>query len=238
MIRHAVVLAAGRGTRLGKLVADTPKPLLEVAGRPVIDRIVGALIHNGVERITFVTGFLAERLESHLAATVTVPHVFVRQEAPRGTGDAVSLARQHCGEDPFILAWGDIAVAAKAYGTLLRSVRRGDDATIGVNWLDDPSSGAAVVFDRDGLVSTIVEKPEPPAPSHWNNAGLMVLGSSIWPHVAALTPSARGELELTDALAALLESGGRMRAVRLGGPWFDIGTPHDLEAARIAFGLP
>ena len=236
MITHAVVLAAGEGTRLGDLVADLPKPLLEVGGRPLIDRIVGALRRNGIERLTVVTGYLADRLETHLLSTAGVPVEFIRQNDPGGTAEAAALAREACGDAPFVLAWGDIAVAGKAYGSVIRAGQPGDDAVIGVNWVEDPSHGAAVVFDEAGIVSRIVEKPPPPAPSHWNNAGLMALAPTIWPHIDAVRPSVRGELELTDAIGTLLADGGVVRAVRLGGPWFDIGTPHSLEAARIAFG--
>lgn len=235
MIRHAVILAAGRGTRLGGLVDDLPKPLLEVGGRPLIDRIIGSLVRNGVTRVTLVTGYLAEHLEAHVTARWGNDVTFIRQAEALGTAHALLLTREACGDEPFAIAWGDIAVAGKAYGTVIRAVRPGDDVVLGVNWVEDPSAGAAVVFDQEGLVSSILEKPDGPPPSPWNNAGVMVMAPTIWPHVDAVTPSTRGELELTDAIASLLAAGGRVRAVRLGGPWFDIGTPHSLEAARIAF---
>lgn len=236
MIDHGVILAAGRGTRLGALVDDLPKPLLEIGGRPAIDRVIGALLHNGVSHLTIVTGYLGDLIEAHVASRWGEDVGFVRQDAARGTAHALELARDRCGARRFALAWGDIALAGKGYGVVLRGGSTRDDVVIGVNWLEDPSMGAAVVFDDDGIVSALVEKPDPPAPSHWNNAGIMVLGPAIWPHIEAVTPSVRGELELTDAIAGLLAEGGRVRAVRLGGPWFDIGTPHGLEAARLAFG--
>lgn len=235
MIDHGVILAAGRGTRLGSVVDDVPKPLLEVGGRPLIDRVIGALLHNGVNRITIVTGYLAEVLERHVAARWGAGVGFVRQEEPLGTAHAVSLVREECADRPFALAWGDIAISGKAYGAVIRGGRPGDDLVLGVNWMEDPADGAAVVFDDEGLVASIVEKPTSPSPSHWNNAGIMVSAPSIWPHVDAVAPSNRAELELTDAIQALVQSGGRVRAVRLGGPWFDIGTGHGLAAARLAF---
>lgn len=235
MIDHGVVLAAGRGTRLGSLVDEIPKPLLEVGGRPLIDRIIGALMHNGVSRLTIVTGYLAATLEHHVAAKWGGDVGFVRQEERRGTAHALSLARDECGDRPFVLAWADIALSGKGYGAVIRGGRPGDDVVLGVNWMDDPSEGAAVVFDDDGLVSSIIEKPGSPSPSHWNNAGIMVCAPSIWAHVDAVDPSDRGELELTDAIQTLIAAGGRVRAVRLGGPWFDIGTRHGLDAARLAF---
>jgi NDP-sugar pyrophosphorylase family protein len=236
LIDHAVILAAGRGKRLGDLVAATPKPLLEVGGRPLIDRIIEALSHNGVQRFTVVTGYLADQLEAHLSDRWGDAVAFVRQDEPRGTAHALLLARGPCAGAGFVLAWGDIAIAGGAYGSVLRGVRPADDVVLGVNWVEDPSQGASVVFTDDGVVSKIVEKPSSPPPSHWNNAGIMVLSPSIWPHVDAVEPSSRGEYELTDALAALMKSGGVVRAIRLRGPWFDIGTVNGLEGARASFG--
>lgn len=201
-----------------------------------MDRIVGALDRVGVDRFTVVTGHHADQVEAYLTSRWGDRVAFVRQQEQLGTAHAVLLTRDRCGEARFALAWGDIALAEKAYGTVIGSVGPADDAVIGVNWMRDPSEGAAVVFDERGVVSKIIEKPAPPAPSRWNNAGLMVLAPTIWPHVAAVEASVRGEYELTDAIAALIRSGGQVRAVRLGGPWFDIGTVEGLEAARDAFG--
>ncbi|HKS92337.1 MAG TPA: sugar phosphate nucleotidyltransferase, partial [Tepidiformaceae bacterium] len=71
--------------------------------------------------------------------------------------------------------------------------------------------------------------------SHWNNAGFGVLGPEIFDVIATLAPSPRGEYELTGALDALVRAGTRIRAVPVEGPWFDIGTPESLDAARAAF---
>jgi dTDP-glucose pyrophosphorylase len=85
-------------------------------------------------------------------------------------------------------------------------------------------------------VERLVEKPpRGTSTTRWNNAGLGVLGPSIWSYINALTPSARGEYELPQAIAALVATGGAIRAVPVKGIWFDIGTPDDLALARAQF---
>ena len=107
---------------------------------------------------------------------------------------------------------------------------------LGVNEVDDPWAGAAVYVDEQWRVQKIVEKPpQGSSDTRWNNAGLGVLGPEIWPHVDALQPSARGEYELPQAIAALVASGANVGAVPVRGQWFDIGTAEDLETARREF---
>ena len=236
-----MLLAAGRGTRLGDLTRSVPKPLLEVGGRPIVVRILDGLIAAGICEVTIVTGYLAGVLEAELGngAGSGLDIRYVRQAALDGTARALSLAREHLGDGPFLFAWGDIVVRGENYGHVLRASRFAD-AVIAVNEVDDPWAGAAVYVEQDAggalLVRRIVEKPAPgTSGTRWNNAGFGVLGPAIWPMVDALEPSPRGEYELPRAIQKLVESGARVVAVPVEGPWFDIGAPESLDAARRAF---
>ena len=233
-VTSAVLLAAGRGARLGDLTRETPKPLLEIGGRPLLVRILGALSAAGVVSAIVVTGYRADDIEEALGrAALPIELRFVRQTELSGTGRALQLARPLLGTGPFAFAWGDIAVAASNYARLL-AVSEGELA-IAVNAVDDPAEGAAVYVDEAGLVRRIVEKPPPgTSMTGWNNAGFGVLDDRIWPAIEALQPSARGEYELPRAIAALVDQGVPVRAVAVEGPWFDIGTPVNLSAAREA----
>ncbi len=139
--------------------------------------------------------------------------------------------------EPFFVGWADIVTDPDGYATVIDTWHPFLDGVIGVNWMNDPSAGAAVVFDETSAVSSIVEKPQAGVPpSHWNNSGLMILGPAIWPHLEALRPSVRGELELPDAIAGLLGEGGRVVAAELQGRWFDVGSLRGLDSARAVFG--
>lgn len=237
MIARAVLLAAGRGKRLGVLTESTPKPLLEVAGRPIIVHALDALIVAGVREFAIVTGYLAAKLEAELGngAQSNVSITYFRQAKLDGTARAVALAREFVGEEPFFLGWGDIMVRAENYREVLKKGRFAD-AAIAVNHVEDPATGAAVYVDSTMRVTRMVEKPPPGTSStHWNNAGLMSLSPKVWPFIDALTPSTRGEYELPQAIAAMVASGSEVVAVPIEGPWFDIGTPESLDAARTAF---
>ncbi|MCP3973085.1 MAG: NTP transferase domain-containing protein [bacterium] len=235
VIGRAIVLAAGRGTRLGNATRHIPKPMLEIGGRPLIKNIVAAIATAGITSVTVVTGYHASTIEEYLAARSQIPVAFVRQPAPEGTAAAVRLARHATGDMPFLLCWGDIATASEHYLQVINAWRPGFAATIGVNLVDDVGRHASVVFGSDKRIKEIVEKPVGSPPSLWNNSGLMVLGPQVWEQLERIEPSQRGELELPDAINRLAALGEIVEAVQLKGLWFDIGTPAELEAARSAF---
>jgi dTDP-glucose pyrophosphorylase len=233
----AVLLAAGRGTRLGQLTAATPKPLLQVGGRPIIAHILDGLAAAGVAEVLIVVGYLGDQIERELGTDS--PHgirlTYARQERPLGTASAVALAKHFVSEEQFFLGWGDIFVDRSNYARVVEAARSADGA-LAVNEVPDPTSGGAVYVDDSMRVTWIVEKPAAGSSrTRWNNAGLMVLPPGIWPHVDALEPSWRQEYELPEAISAYVAAGGHLRAVPIDGLWFDVGTPEDLEAARAAF---
>jgi len=232
---RAVILAAGRGERLESLTANTPKPMLEVAGAPLIDRILAGIEAGGVRSAVVVTGYLPWAIEQHVAATSPLPVAFVRQDEQGGTGGALRPAHNAVGDEPFLLSWGDIATDSRHFGEVVAAWRPELAAVIGVNQVEDVSRGAAVVFTGDRRITSIVEKPSGQPPSRWNNSGVMVFGPQIWGALEQIGPSARGELELPDAMSRLIAEGELLEAVPLTGRWFDIGTTSGLEAAREAF---
>lgn len=233
-----VLLAAGRGTRLGQLTARCPKPMLAVAGRPIIGHALAGLAAAGVEQVVIITGHCAEQLEQALGHgdEYGLRVRYRRQPRPDGTARALALARELIEPAPFFFGWGDILVQPENYRRVISAAGPGVEAVLGINPVDDPCAGAAVYLEQRGdqqWVTRLVEKPTPGSSStRWNNAGFGVLGPAIWPHLDALAPSDRGEYELPQAVAALVDAGGKVRAEAVRGPWFDIGTPEDLELAR------
>jgi len=238
----AVILAAGRGTRMDKLTASTPKPLLRLGGRPIIEHILAGLRAAGVHDVVIVTGYRGEQLETHLGdgSGLGLRLVYRRQSVPEGTARAVLLARPVVGDQPFVLSWGDIVVEPAAYTGLLDAFDRTPcDVLVGVNAIDDPWRGAAVYVDDDWHVRQVVEKPpRGTSRTQWNNAGLFVFTARIFSYAAQLRSSTRGEYELPQALGAMVADGLAVRAYPVRGYWTDLGTPEDLAAAERAFPSP
>jgi NDP-sugar pyrophosphorylase family protein len=235
-VRSAAVLAAGRGTRMKHLTEDIPKPLLPVAGKPLLEHILEMLRDAGIERFAIVTGYLAEKIEQHFGdgSRLGVEIRYQRQEIRDGTARALLLTRGSIGASPFVLAWGDILTERTNYPAMLRrfdEIRA--DGLLCVNWIDDPYRGAAVYVDSDGRIEKIVEKPpKGTATTHWNNAGIGAFGPMLFEYAAKVEKSPRGEYELPDAIAAMIRDRLRVYAFPLEGHWSDVGTPEDLAAVE------
>jgi dTDP-glucose pyrophosphorylase len=135
-----------------------------------------------------------------------------------------------------MLSWGDIVVRADLYGELVdRFASAPCDVLLAVNPTDDPWRGAAISVDDDWRVTSLVEKPpRGTTQTRWNNAGIFVFTPLVLAYAERLTPSARGEYELPQAIAAMINDGRVVRAHAVGGFWSDLGTPEDLVAAEKA----
>ncbi len=242
----AILLAAGRGKRLGDLTANTPKPMLEIAGVPLISHVVSALARARLTRFVVVTGYLSEQIEDWAKTFADEnPKIqidTVRQANLNGTGGALLCARNMIAiEARFLIGWGDILMDRANYSRFVdraHEEKREDeyDLMLAVNRVKDPHRGAAVYVNETMRVERLVEKPEPGTSStHWNNAGLFATGPAIFDYVERLAPSPRGEIELPGAIAQMISDGRVVRAIDVRGFWSDIGTPQDLEIARARF---
>ena len=245
-IRKAVLLAAGRGKRLGALTDDTPKPMLEVAEKPLIGHIIDALAANEVPDIAIVTGYLGSQIDDWCARRLR------ENPALRLTTLRQARAKRHraarCCSRPnsfsmrraFIFGWGDILMDAENYARFIQSARSEPyDLMLSINRVRDPWRGGAVYVNEEMRVERLVEKPTPgTSTTHWNNAGLFAATPLLFDYLAKLKPSPRGELELPQAIAMMIQDRREVRAVDVRGFWSDIGTPEDLASARRLFKLP
>ncbi len=235
----AVVLAAGRGTRMGALTALTPKPLLTVNGTPLINRVLGGLAAAGVRRAVVVIGYLGEQIEAALGdgAALGLALTYRRQEVADGTARALLLAADAVGDVPCLVSWGDILVPRAFYREFCAAwAQRACDAQLAVNDVDDPWAGAAVYVDADWRVTRLEEKPpRGTSTTRWNNAGIMAFTPLIFDYARRLAPSPRGEYELPQAVTQMVRDGRAVYAVPVNGPWSDVGTPEDLAAAQALF---
>ncbi len=229
----AVVLAAGRGVRLGALTSSTPKVLLSVGGRSLLDHHLEALSAVGVRRVAMVVHYLAEQIEQHVDAhrPPGMEVTMLRQSEPLGTGHAVGAASSWVRSDPFLVCYGDVYLPGEA--ALLRAFLADKSAKIAAAGVPDGGSYGRLRTEERGaelrLVS-IEEKDGRPGPA-LVNAGLYVLPRSLLRAVAQLSRSPRGEYELTDALQAYVRDGGTIRVVPVE-DWVDAGTVENLARAN------
>ena len=150
-IRRAVVLAAGRGTRMGEMTAEVPKPMLMVRGKPMLEHILDGLASAGAREFLLVTGYRREMIEDHFR-NWRLPVQFRLQDPVNGTGSAARLAHDFACDAPFLLTFGDILCDAGEYTGCARVLEDNAQtvAVLGVKEVDDPWRGAAVYTDADG----------------------------------------------------------------------------------------
>jgi dTDP-glucose pyrophosphorylase len=229
-VRKAVLLAAGRGTRMRELTNDLPKPMIPVRGKPVLLQIVEGLKAAGIDRFLIVVGYRAEVVEAFFGdgQSLGVRIEYVTQVVQDGTGRVVDLARDFAASDPFVLSYGDILVNPANY--LRLTAPAGDqEAIITVKRNEDVSKGGAVFVNERFELTDLREKPKPGEPtSPWYNAGIYTFRPSIFEFTARLQPSPRGEYELTDAIRSLALSGRKVQAIELEGDWADVRDPEVL----------
>ncbi|OLB02889.1 MAG: nucleotidyl transferase [Verrucomicrobia bacterium 13_2_20CM_54_12] len=227
---RAVVLAAGRGTRMRELTNDVPKPMIEVRGKPVLQHIVQGLRDAGVRKFLIIVGYHAEAVRNFFedGRRHNIAIEYATQAVRDGTGRVVNLARNFTGESPFVLSYGDILISPVNYKRIV-DLPDHMEAVITVTRAEDVSKGGAVFVNEQMELVDLREKPKPGEPtSPWYNAGLYAFRPSIFEFIAKLEPSPRGEYELTDAIRALAQSGKKVQALELTGEWADVRDPEIL----------
>jgi UDP-N-acetylglucosamine diphosphorylase / glucose-1-phosphate thymidylyltransferase / UDP-N-acetylgalactosamine diphosphorylase / glucosamine-1-phosphate N-acetyltransferase / galactosamine-1-phosphate N-acetyltransferase len=232
-VNKAIILAAGKGTRMGELTQELPKPMLSLAGKPMIEHILDRLRDAGVSEALVITGYRAETIESHLR-DYPLSLRFLRQQEINGTGTAALLGRDFAERDQFLLTFGDIICEPGDYVGLAGTLENDPaaSAVLGVKHVADPFQGAAV-YAEGGVVSRVIEKPSKGASTtNWNSAGLYAFRPEIFEYLSALRPSPRGEYELTTAVSDMLTARRRVLLYAIRGEWRDVGRPEDLGAAE------
>lgn len=232
MVEKAVILAAGKGKRMGELTAHIPKPMLPLSGRPMLEHILERLGEAGIARFLIVIGYYGDQVQEHFAGS-DFDITYVEQTEINGTGRAALLAREFAAADPFLLTFGDILMEPGDYRGLTAKLTPDVDAVLGVKYVADPFQGAAVYEDH-GRVTRIIEKPpKGSSTTHWNSAGLYAFQPAIFEELARIPLSPRGEYELTTAIETWVNNGARnVQMYAIAGDWLDVGRPEDLKKAE------
>jgi dTDP-glucose pyrophosphorylase len=229
-IAKAVILAAGRGTRMRELTSELPKPMIAVRGKPILLHIVEGLRDAGVTEFLIVVGYRGNVVQDFFrdGSRLNVGINYETQVVQDGTGKVVELGRAFVGTDAFILSYGDILIDPLNYRRLVR-LDADTEAIVSVKRDEDVSKGGAVFVNADFELIDLREKPKPgELTSPWYNAGVYAFRPSILEYIAGLQRSPRGEFELTDAIRDLARSGKKVRALELTGDWADVRDPEIL----------
>jgi len=227
-VRKAIILCAGEGTRLRPLTFSAPKHLMSVAGQPLLGWILEALSEAGIEQVGVITPPQENAIREFVGdgAVWGMSATYLVQPEPLGLANAVKCARDFIGDDSFLMYLGDNALE-QSLGEFIDEFERSEaDAIVLVKQVDDPRQ-YGVVEMHDGQVAGLVEKPVDP-PSNLAIVGVYVFQPAILEAIDRITPSGRGEYEITDAIQQLLADGGKVMAHELTGFWEDAAAPADL----------
>jgi glucose-1-phosphate thymidylyltransferase len=215
-----ILPVAGKGTRLLPITKHVPKPLLRVAGRPVLDYVIDKLAGLEVEELVFITGHLKDEVEAYVRQHYDLPSRFVEQRIQDGTAGAVNLARPYV-EGPVLIIFVDTVFDADL--SLINRVQA--DGIIWVKEVEDYQRFGVVVPDADGYMQRIVEKPSEPI-SKLANIGLYYIRDwkSLFAGIdwALTRPQMKGEWFLTDAFQYMIDHGRKLLTAPVAG-WYDCG---------------
>ncbi len=217
---QVIIPLAGKGTRLRPHTHLVPKPLLKVAGRPVLDWVMDTLKGAGADELIFITGHLKEQVEQYATGRYGMPCHYVEQTVQDGTAGAVNLAR-HLVKGPVLIVFVDTVFEAD-----LGLVRRRDaDGIIWAKEVEDYQRFGVVVTDAQGYMTRIVEKPRDPI-SRLANIGLYYIKdvTALWAGIDYVlrSPKNQGEYFLTDAFQHMIDHGRRILTAEVDG-WYDCG---------------
>lgn len=228
----ALILAGGSGTRLRPITHTSSKQLVPVANKPILFYAIEHMARAGITDVGIVIGDTGDEIRDAVGngSRWEVEVTYIPQEAPLGLAHAVLIARDFLGDEDFVMYLGDNLVREGVAAFVEEFERDRAEAPDGevsaaqilLAKVSDPQRFGVAEFDANGRVLRLVEKPKVP-PSEYALVGVYLFDKTIHEAVAALKPSARGELEITEAIQWLIDNGYKVRSTIVEGYWKDLG---------------
>ncbi len=223
-----LILSGGHGTRLRPITYTTQKQLVPIANRPIIFYVIQDLVDAGIHDIGIIVGPNKEQVKQVVGTGdrwgADTHITYIEQDAPRGLAHCILIAREFLGADPFVMYLGDNILR----GGIQKFVSNfTEEASIMLTEVPNPSSFGVAELNPDHTISRLVEKPKEPK-SNLAVVGIYAFRPSIIEASGQIKPSARGELEIVDAIQWLMDHGKKVQSSKVEGFWKDTGRPEDL----------
>lgn len=228
-----LILSGGKGTRLYPLTYTRAKQLIPVANKPILVRVIESIRDAGVTDIGIVIGSTGPEIREALGdgRRWDVRLTYIPQESPDGLAHAVKISRDFLGDDRFVMFLGDNVIQG-GIGKLISDFAHSDwNSQIVLKQVQNPQSYGVAKLRPDGSIEQLIEKPKDP-PSDLALVGIYMFDHHIFEAANAIKPSARGELEITDAIQWLIDAGYSVYPHVHTGWWIDTGKPTDMLEAN------
>ncbi len=229
-----VILSGGKGSRLSPITDSYPKQLLPILGKPILVHCVDYLRKAGISEICIiVSAETGDQIKEELAnfSFREVKISFIVQDEPRGLAHAVNLSKDFVGTDDFVVLLGDNLFDKPLDGLISSYQSTNSDTLILLKEVDRPYDFGVVKFDQNGRAEKVVEKPKELI-SNYAIVGVYIFNSRIFDFIAKISPSSRGEYEITDAISMQVLEGVAVQTSILDSYWFDSGTRSGLLDAN------
>lgn len=230
----SIILCAGKGTRLRPLTHTSAKHLIPIANKPVLFYAIEAIRDCGIKDIGIIVGETGEDIGSELkeGSKWGVNISYIEQKEALGLAHAVSVAHDFLGEDKFLMYLGDNLLKNGVESYANKFIEGNYNAFVLLTEVDDPRQFGVAELE-EGRVVRVVEKPKEPV-SNLALIGVYFFDKNVHQAIKSIKTSARGELEITDAIQWMIDNGYKVGAEVIGGWWKDTGKPDDiLEANRL-----